>query len=281
MYNARIITESGNTVSFGYEYGIIFDISPLSGADVDVNTSQGFQQIGTTVESLGVGGISRTIRGTFINKGLAEAQSMLANLPVFARGVLWFNDEYYCNIVVQKTPTIVRKKNKTTFTMMVYCDTPFWYGTQKNQYSMGSWTKRFRFPVLYDSHIFAETDSGAFVDCFNYGSVNAAPTITFTASSTVRNFGLINANTLEYLKINTTISQGEKVTVYRKNSRLYVEKDNGSSVDDIFEYLDEYSDLFWLYPNSNILRMTADENEAGLQCVVSFENAYMGVIDVS
>ena len=281
MYNARIITDNGDIFSFGYQYGVLFDISPLSGANVDVNTSQGFQQVGTTVESLGVGGLSRTIKGTFINKDLAEAQSMLAKLPVFTRGVLWFNDEYYCNIVVQKTPTIVRKKNKTTFTMMVYCNTPFWYGSTKNQYTMGSWTKRFRFPVLYDTHIFAEVNTGAFVDCYNYGSVNATPTIVFTASSTVRNFGLINANTLEYIKINTTIGQGETVTIYRKNSRLYVEKSNGVTTEDIFEYLDEYSDLFWLYPGANVLRMTADENEAGLQCVVSFENAYMGVLDVS
>lgn len=281
MYNAKIITEDGNTVSFGYQYGILFDISPLSGADVDVNTSQGFQQIGTTVESLGVGGISRTIKGTFINKSLDEAKSMLANLPVFARGTLWFNDEYYCNIVIQKTPTIAKKNKKTTFTMMVYCNTPFWYDTNRNAYSMGIWQKRFRFPTAFDSHIFAERDASAFVDCYNYGSVRTAPTITFTASSTVTNFGLINANTLEYLRINTSLEAGETVTVYRKNSRLYIERDNGNATEDIFEYLDEYSDLYWLYPGSNILRMTADQNEAGLQCVVSFENAYMGVIDVS
>ena len=281
MYNARIDIDGGGSVSFGYKSGIIFDISPLSGADVDVNTSQGFQQIGTTVESLGVGGISRTIKGTFINAGLDEAKSMLANLPVFAQGKLWFNDEYYCNIVVEKTPTIARKGKKTTFTMMVYCNTPFWYDTERNQYSMGIWQKRFRFPTAFDSHIFGERDASAFVDCVNYGSVRTAPTIIFTAASTVTNFGLINANTLEYIRINTSIEARETVTVYRKNSRLYIEKDNGNAVEDIFEYLDEYSDLFWLYPGSNVLRMTAEQNEAGLQCVVAFENAYMGVIDVS
>lgn len=281
MYNARIITDSGNTVSFGYEYGILFDISPLSGADVDVNTSQGFQQIGTTVESLGVSGISRTIKGTFINKSLDEAKSMLANLPVFAQGVLWWNDEYYCNIVVSKTPTIARKKGRTTFTMMVYCNTPFWYDAASNRYAMGTVEKRFRFPTSFDEHIFGERNASAFVDCFNYGSVKTAPTITFTANSTVRNFGLVNANTLEYIKVNTSLSAGEIVTIYRKNSRLYVEKDDGNTVTDIFEYLDEYSDLYWIYSGSNVLRMTAEENEAGLQCVVSFENAYMGVVDVS
>lgn len=281
MYNARIVTDTGKSVSFGYEYGILFDITPLSGVDVDVNTSQGFQQIGTTVESLGVGGISRTIKGKFINKGLAEAKSMLDILPVFTKGVLWFNDEYYCNIVVQKTPTIGKKNGQTVFTMMVYCNTPFWYDTTSNKYAIGSWEKQFRFPTSFDEHIFATTNTGAFVDCYNYGSVSAAPVITFTASSTVTNFGLMNANTLEYIKINTTITNGETVTVYRDNSRLYVERDNGSSVEDIFEYLDEYSDLFWLYAGSNVLRMTADDNVAALQCVVSFENAYMGVIDVS
>ena len=205
---------------------------------------------------------------------------MLANLPIFTRGKLWFNDEYYCNIVVQKTPAITKKKNKVVFTMMVYCNTPFWYGKQKNAYSMGTWTKAFSFPTSFDSHIFAERNAGAFIDCFNYGSVDATPTIVFTASSAVTNFGLINANTLQYIKVNTTIQQNETVTIYRDNTRLYVRRTDGNTDEDIFEYLDEYSDLFWLRSGSNLLRMTADVNEAGLQCVVSFENAYMGVIDV-
>ena len=46
MYNATIQTKDGKQLDLGFEYGIVFDISPLSGVDVDIATSQSFQQIG-------------------------------------------------------------------------------------------------------------------------------------------------------------------------------------------------------------------------------------------
>ena len=35
MYSARIETDAGKIVRFGYEFGNVFDISPLSGVDVE------------------------------------------------------------------------------------------------------------------------------------------------------------------------------------------------------------------------------------------------------
>lgn len=279
MYNAKIITDKNAVVGFGWKYGSIFDIDPLNGVAVDVDTSQGFQQVGTTVESMGVKGLSRTIKGTFHAGRRAEAESMLNNLPIMTTGKLYFNDEYYCNIYVSKTPTIVRKGNHYSFSLMVYCNEPYWYKAESTSYDMGDWVKQFILPASYDSHIFATRNANVFVDCFNHGSVKTSPVITFTASSTVTGFGLLNAETLEFMKLNTEIRSGDIVRVYRKNSRLFVERTRAGKTDDIFEYLDETSSLFYLYPGSNVLKMTADENVAGLQCNVSFESAYVGVLD--
>lgn len=280
MYNAKLITDNGDIVSLGYEYGVLFDITPLSGVAVDINSSQGFQQIGTTVESMSVGGISRTIKGVFLNKSLAEAQSILDLLPVFTKGKLYFEDIYYCDFAVSKTPTFVQKHNKTSFTMMLYCQTPFWYSAEEHKYEMGVWRKLFSLPTTYDTHIYADKDANAFVDCYVNGNTKVAPTIRFSADSSVVNYGLMNAETQEFIKFNDTLLNGDVVDVYRENNKLYATRTRAGVTTDIFYALDEDSSLYWLNPRNNILRAIADSNVQNMQCVVSFRDAYMGVLDV-
>lgn len=281
MYNARITTDNGMSFGFGPAYGSVFDISPLSGSDVNIATSQGFQQIGVTIENQSVGGISRTIRGVFIDgKNTAIMQSMLESLPVFTRGRLYFNDQYYTDIVFKKTPSIVKKQNgKTSFSMMVFCADPFWHLVEDVAYNIGDYTPMFEFPILYDEHIFAQKNPSSFVDCYNMGSVKVPFLLRFTCDASVENPGIVNANTLEYIKINRTILLGDVIEIYRENGRLYVHLTRNGETSDIFSSLDEDSDLFWIYPGENIIRLTADDALESLVGVVSFNPAYMGVLD--
>ena len=39
FYNAKIVTNKGDVLDLGLDYGIAFDITPLSGMDIDVSTS--------------------------------------------------------------------------------------------------------------------------------------------------------------------------------------------------------------------------------------------------
>ena len=281
MYNARIETEDGKSFGFGTQYGSVFDISPLSGADVNIATSQGFQQIGVTVENQSVGGMSRTIKGVFMDsKQTAIMQSMLESLPVFTRGKLYFNEKYYTEIVFKKTPAIVKKKNrKTTFTMMVYCKDPFWHTVESSAYNIGDYIPMFHFPVIYDSHVFARKNPSSFVNCYNVGSVKVPFKLTMRSDATVQNAGIINANTLEYIKLNRDILLGDVIEIYRDNGRLFVTLTREGVKTDVFADLDEGSNLFWMYPADNIIRLTADDGLQNLVGVVTFDPAYMGVLD--
>ena len=281
MYKARIVTNSNKSIGFGPEYGSVFDISPLSGSDVKINTSQGFQQIGVTVESQSVEGISRTIKGTFIGSDYSVEKSMLDVLPVFTQGRLYFNEDYYTDIVIKKAPTIIRRGRKVTFTMMVFCRDPFWYSVDGAKYDIGVYTPVFRFPTSFDSHIFAVRNPSSFVDCYNSGSVRVPYTLSLTCDSTIENPGIINANTLEYMKLNFTMTAGDRISVYRDNGRLKVVLNRQGEDSDIFYSLDEESNMFWINPGENVVRLTADTGLSNLYGGISFNPAYMGVIDES
>lgn len=276
MYNARIETDAGKIVRFGYEYGNIFDITPLSGVDVTFGTSQGFQQVGETVETQSVQGISRTIRGAFTGTDPeTAARAMLRALPIFTTGRLIFNDQYFCRIHVKKTPYVHRSgSGKYTFDMMLYCETPYWLNVKGDQYVMGGYTAAFSFPVLYDSHAFGVRNESAFTNCINSGAVDIPFTARFTTDTETTNFGFVNVYTLEHLTLNMTLALGDSVTVSRENGRLYVQRGE----EDIFAVLDESSDLFMLHPGDNVLRMTAESGLSGLQVSISYNAAEIGVI---
>lgn len=280
MYNARIETTAGDTVHFGYEHGTVFDISPLSGVPIDVKTSQGFQQVGVAIDNVSVGGITRKISGNIIGDKRAIAEHLLTKLPLFTEGKLYFNDEYYCNIVVSKTPEVkLPESGVPKFMMQVFCGEPYWMSVKGGQYVIGHYEAAFHFPVIYDSHIFGIKSSDDFTNVYNNGDVRVQYSAKFYTTSEVTNFGLVNANNLKYVKIFDTITIGQVVEMYWKNGRLLVEKTVDGVKTDIFRLLDENSDLFWMGVGDNIIKVLADDDGAdNLMVSISFAEAKTGVV---
>jgi hypothetical protein len=241
-------------------------------------TSQGFQQIGVTVEGQNVGSVRRTITGTILNKS-TEAK-MLSVLPVFTTGRLYVNDARFCNITVNKTPEIrTSKLGKKTFSMQVFCDTPFWSNANDNSYIVSNYKKSFSFPVTYDSHTFAVRTENAFVNCFNGGDISVPLTCEFTADAEVENYGVINIRTFEELRFEDVLKVGEKAKLYYENGRIKATKEDADgNVIGILGKLTDSSNLFNVAPGDNILKISATSNEQFLKANIIFRSAYMGVI---
>jgi len=267
-------------VHFNPENGIFADIDPLSGIDVNLSTSQGFEQMGETIDTQSVSGLYRTIKGVVFRDYKKWANKLLTELPVFTSGKLYFEESYYCHITVSKTPSIAKDKNgKISFVFQVFCSTPFWYYSQSVEQSFGGYIPAFRFPVNYSNpHRFGIKTSIDFVNCYNEGTVVIPFSVQFTSTATVSNFGLVNIYTGQQLKINTTLGYGEKVVVEFRNNILSVEKIVGSVVTDIFSSLDENSNLFRLNVGDNLLSVIADAGRDELVTNISFETAVMGVL---
>ena len=268
MYSARISTDNGDVFYFGYidlgwrqKFDSVFDIDPLTGIDVDLATSQGYQQIGETVEGQSVGGVNRTIKGVFIKNAATEAADMLKMLPIFTTGKLFYmndNDAYFCEIVVKKTPQIYTDKNGIThFSILVFCPTPFWYKSQRNIYHLTA------YPA---------------VNCKNNGVAQMEFSIEFQTDRTIYSFWVQNLTTNKRMDLSATLQPGEKITVYRKNGRLYVTK---NITEDIFSALDENSDFFELASGDNELLIGTPNSMATLTATVEFYEPYMGVINAT
>ena len=277
MYRAKITTDAGKSFFFSYENGVLFDISPLSGSTVNVGTSQGFGQIGETVKALTVGGIKRNITGKILNE--KTAREMLSALPALSRGKLWFNDAYYCDMVISRTPEIsLKKSGERVFSMQVYCDTPFWRHKDITTYIVNGYTAAFSFPVVYDVHAFGIKATGAFTNCINRGDVAAPIDCAFSALSDVTGYGIINASTGEILKFDDVLRAGETVSVKRHNGMVTAEKTTADGVVNVLSLMTDDSELLSLTVGDNVFKAIADENDKHLTVAVNVRPAYMGVI---
>ena len=278
MYKARIDTDLGRTAHFSFDNGIVFDITPLSGVDVTIGTSQGFQQLGESVETQSVGGVSRTISGRVLNDSIANG--LLLALPALTRGKLWFNDTYYCDIFVEHSPEFHKDKyGNINFTMSVFCPVPFWYIGTATTAEITRYKAAFRFPVNYTSHKFGTETVGQMLNIRNTGAVDVPFTAIFTTKKEVKNFVITNYVTGEMLKINDTLILGETIKVYQDNGRIRVQKQDADGlIREIFALLDDDSNLFWMHSGDNYIEKSADRGSDDLNVLLSFNTPYMGVL---
>ena len=279
MYNAKFVKSNGDVFSFGLEYGTIFDISPLSELDVQIGTNQGFQQIGDTIQTRGMKGVTRTIRGRIIGEANSLKRRMLTVFSPFASGKLYFDGKYYCNAVVKKTPAISVSDRDAEFSMMLYCPSPYWYAAQQSSYSIGRIIPAFHFPTAYTTHKFGTKNPSAFTNVYNPGEDTDDFELEFSATGDVTTFGVIDINTQEFIEITAELTAGKVVRMYRDSGRLRVEMLSGGVATDIFGLLKYDSNLFTIRSGDNVWKMYAGAGIDSLSVEATFNAAYPGVYD--
>lgn len=279
MYNAKFVKSNGDVFSFGLEYGTIFDISPLSELNVQIGTNQGFQQIGDTIQTRSMKGVTRTIRGRIIGEANSLKRRMLTVFSPFASGKLYFDGKYYCNAVVKKTPAISVNDRDAEFSMMLYCPSPYWYAAQQSSYSIGRIIPAFHFPTAYTTHKFGTKNPSAFINVYNPGEDTDDFELEFYATGDVTTCGVIDINTQEFIEITTELTAGEVVRMYRDSGRLRVEILSGGVATDIFGLLKYDSNLFTIRSGDNVWKMYAGAGIDSLSVEATFNVAYPGVYD--
>lgn len=280
MYYAKFINSKGDTFNFGYRHGNIFDIDGLTGHDMNIAFSQGFNQIGETVEGVSIGSHIFEIEGRLLGEATAQKKKMLSVFAPFESGKLIFEDKYFLECVVYKTPVITVQKQNPKFEMVLSAPYPFWQKITSNSFIVGTYAPMFSFPVNYgEPHIFGIENPSAFINAYNDGQIDAYYRLEFQTQTITVNPSIINVNTQEFLKLNTTINQGEKITVYRNGGRLLVEKESNGIITDAFSLLDEDSDLLFMHVGDNVIRASADEGEDQLITTIIFNSAVVGVYE--
>ena len=278
VFDAVFTTGTGQSFAFGYAAGVLWSCDPLGDLPVELETSQGYQQVGATVDSRSISGVTRTITGRILrNADYCKRQLR----DIFAPGVtgrLTVAGKYWCDAEVQRCPAISSAVLWPTFSFQLYCPNPYWHSVAKTTAATIKVTPVFRLPVCYTSHQYGIREQASYIRILNSGLDTRSWQLSLTARGEVVNPGVINPETGEYLRFITTLQDGDELQVYRENGELRVERVIDGKGYDVLSVLDGSSTLWTVYHGAQAWQRTADSGDGWLFLSLTMHAAFTTII---
>lgn len=162
----------------------------------------------------------------------------------------------------------------------ILCLNPFFKNVDNTYIDISQTFDNFEFP-------FAISEEGiAFSDYFenrettiiNSGEIETGVKIVLTSTTdNVLNPVIYNVNTNEFLKLNTTLNNGDEIIINTNKGEKSITKIiNGISQNEI-NSLENGSSWFQLAKGKNLFTYQSEENQDALRVVFEFNNQYKGV----
>ena len=275
MYEAKFVNDNGSTFVFGIKGSNFFAINIGEAVTATIGTSQGFAQIGQTIENISVGSRPIDVSGKLFGNIVDRKNALRSACAPLSTGTLFLNNTHYIRVAVKAPPSFSAVKNNGLFKMQFLAPFPYFSEIAESRHLIGGITPLFRLPVNYRKlHKFGTKSANRYTNIVNTGDVRVPFNLVIRCDGTSSNPVVTNLKTFEFLKFNTTLSSGEYITVYRDNGNvLRAELSQGSVVTDVIGLLDDDSTLFELRVGDNLISATDEQNGAGLSVSISFNPA--------
>lgn len=281
MYTFVFENENGKKYIFGEQGTTVADANVGYGINIALGTSQGFGQVGETVDTQSVTGRSIIVKGV-VYGNIEERKRSLRNICApFSKGRLIFNGKYYTNAYVKEAPTFSPRKGDGRFTMMFYAPYPFFYNINSSSAIIGEVVPMFSFPVNYaNPHKFGEKSSLRYFNVVNLGDIKVPFALRIEANADVENVTISNLKTFKFLKIEGTLYAGEVINIYRNSSNiLKAELTSQNTVTDILHRISDDSNLFELEVGDNLIQADDDSGGKNLIARMTYNSAVVAVYE--
>ena len=275
MFEAVFENDNGKVFAFGPNGSNWFGMNIGDAVDITLGTSQGFSQIGETVETMSAGGRTIDVTGKLFGN-IVERKNALRNVCApLSTGRLVFNGTHYIRVYVKSPPSFSAVKNNGLFKMQFYAPFPYFSTFGESHNLIGGIEPNFRLPVNYSKpHRFGTRSSDRYTNIINSGDIRVPFKLILRSEGVSTNPTVTNLTTFAFLKINGTLNSGEYITVYRDNSNvLRAELTQGNVVTDVIDWLDDDSSLFELESGDNLINASDDQGGVGLVVSFSFNPA--------
>ena len=277
LYKMKYTNGRGQSITFSRQQGLwISEFSLLSGIPVNLSTSQSINQIGASVESQVVEPKTSTVKGFIQGNGKVLKQQIINTVIPLDTGKIVVNDEYSIDVYVEESPIVDLETRFPRFEFSVTAAYPFWERTTKTSVAMSGLFGMFRFPWnITEEYKFGEMVESYFTSINNKGHVPTFYSIEIVANGTTVNPVISDALTGSFIKLNKTLTAGERINIDAMPDSLKVV----SSIDgDIEGLIDIESDLFSLPVGSTTLKYDAEEGRANLAVTLKYSDKLAGVV---
>ena len=272
MYNVVFENDNGSKYVFGTNGNTAFDMDLGSGVSVDIGTSQGFSQIGETIQNRTVSGRTINVKGAVYGNVHERKKAMRRVLSPFSCGRLVLEGKYYIRVCVKSAPAFSSVKNDGRFTMQLYAPYPFFKSLKEKNVEIGAIKGLFSFPVNYSApHKFGEKGTERYKNVHNDSDVSVPFSLYLSCYGTSTNPVISNLKTFQFLKINGTLNVGDYLKIYRNEDNVLIaELTSEGSKTDVISWIDESSDLFELAVGDNLISATDDEDGVSLSAKITY-----------
>lgn len=172
-------------------------------------------------------------------------------------------------------------KRLQEFMLQLYCNNPFFFDLVEDKNEIATWIGGFEFPLeipIATGIKVGYRESNLVANIVNKGDVDCGMRIEFEALGTVVAPSITNINTREFVKINRSLSSGDKIIVQTGfgNNRIELINSNGKR-ENAMHYIDHDSTFIKLDIGDNLLRYDTVEGIDNLNVTIYHKPMYLGV----
>ncbi|MDE6601558.1 MAG: phage tail family protein [Lachnospiraceae bacterium] len=286
-----IISRTGETLALTETPFSVEEIKGFDSLDVNVVTTQGFDQDGSTPVNIYTDDRPMEIKGQIYAESTWKMQELRDRLlDIFLPKAALEVRHYYGGVArtirayAEKTPafTLTKVSKLQEYRVKLRATEPYWRGDRDAMVEMAGTKGQFHFPLVIPRGkgvIFGVKSKSKIASVPNRSAIRTGMEITFTARGNVTNPYVINIYTRECIQINCGMVNGQTITVQTGEEKTITSRLNGVSTDYIgrVDLEGGNCDFLELAPGDNVLRYGAEEGEDYLAVKFVYATKYAGV----
>ena len=289
----KITNNRGDSITFGHHFRIADDFD-MSGLNASVNysesTADGSNYQNTKLENRDFDipfFIYKTMNDSWwIEERRNEAYKVFNpkcnpfRIDIETKA----NEEYYINANLESSPLFPQGFESSNLAwqkglLQLSANDPYFYKKNAQSVDVALWQPAFEFPLEFTAEgiEMGYREQSLIVNVNNDGQEATGMIIRFRALGTLTNPSLINVNTYDELKINTTMVAGDLIEVSTYKGKKTVKLTRNGVTTNIFNNLDLNSKFLQLEIGDNLFRYDADEGIDNLEVSMNFTPRLLGV----
>jgi hypothetical protein len=248
-----------------------------------VNTFKAPEQDGAFYVSSTMDMRNIILEGTIIANTPDEAYELRKSfLRLFSpkkSGVIRFRERQISCVVEEAVLSVSSRERIPKFFISLLCPNPFFETLDDVWHDLASWEPllEFELEIPEEGIEFGMRQPSQIIAVDNFGDVPCGCEVIFRALGPVTNPELLLMDTGEYIRILTTMNNGDEYHIYTHFAEKRVISFINGTESNAFYLLDTSSNFFQLGPGMNNLRYDASANLELLDVIINFRPQFLGV----
>lgn len=275
----------GYKLEFGYSFPFYLDsYSGIHNYAGNVSTIK--SAFGVGVSYIGTSVNQRDINLVIVFKDgadlITKKQQIYNIFPLKDEGTLFYYEgdiERKINYYVENV-TLTRKANYIYATINLLCPSPYFMDKDETKATLNNWDKLFEFPLEIDESgiEFGSKNDNTVIEIINNSHIPYGMTITFTANGNVVNPTLTNLKNKDILKINHSLTNGERIVITTyNNAKTITYIDSNDNETDITNSIVFGTKFLQAGNGVNKFVPSADSGVGNLDCTIVYYNYYEAI----